>query len=495
MHSKAKLALAVLTSPGAAFEEILERRLLGTGLVIVAIAGTLSLIGAAARTWALGPIHHFVIGRYNPIAWFGLYLLYAFAVQKLLKWIGTEIDYVKLLIIMGWAQVALVIVEALAAAGGILALAATSVPITAQHIWALSAVLMVGYAAVIAVGIRVATGAPTARGFMTYTVIAIAGFIAFSLTYGNSRIKIFVGALPGVSDAAQQAAESDATAWIAAAAVGLALGAWHLGKELGWSAGLVKRNAALAGAVGALAFGGYLCWFVSADYYGKLLSTQRSYDLDRFDRTARDLRALIPASKIAAPSLTLDVAEIYLLSGKPDQAIVYFGKFQDMVREAKLGKEEARQLSRPQQGIGAAYYQQGRYDLAIKQFELAAKAWPEFRDPWVRLAVTYDRMGDYRKAVERGEHAIKKLGSQAAVAYVALAQAYAQTGDAAKAKAAFEELKRIDDDTAKRIGDKPEGWKSAVGKLTARDLKFPLEKEIAPRPERPGRKGKPTSRR
>ncbi|MGB9618869.1 MAG: YIP1 family protein, partial [Armatimonadota bacterium] len=170
MHSRAKLALAVLTSPSAAFEEILERRLLGTALLIVAAAGVLACVRAYLAASVLGPVHYFALGRYNPLTWFGLFLLYALALQKLLKWVGTQTDYLRLLIVMGWAQAALVIVEALAVIGGAMAAAGTSAGMATQFIDAASAVLQIGYAALIGLGIHVASGAPTARGVMSYVV-------------------------------------------------------------------------------------------------------------------------------------------------------------------------------------------------------------------------------------------------------------------------------------------------------------------------------------
>ncbi|MGC8863363.1 MAG: YIP1 family protein [Armatimonadota bacterium] len=485
MHSRAKLALAVLTSPSAAFEEILERRLLGTALLIVAAAGVLACVRAYLAASVLGPVHYFALGRYNPLTWFGLFLLYALALQKLLKWVGTQTDYLRLLIVMGWAQAALVIVEALAVIGGAMAAAGTSAGMATQFIDAASAVLQIGYAALIGLGIHVASGAPTARGVMSYVVVAFAAIIGFSVTYANSRLKLFADALPGIADAAQQVAASDASAWVAASVAGLVLGLAQLGKCLGWQRGRSARLAATAGAIGAVLLGVYLHAFVKSDYYGRLIAAQRDYDLGRFERAAREIRLLIPLSKYAAPGLTLDAADVYYLLRDSELAIRYYRKFEKMVRKANLGKDEGRQLARPLAGVGAAYDLDGRYQLALEEFQAAQKAWPEFRDPWVRAAVTYNRLGDYPKAVECAEHATGKLKSRAAVAYAALAQAYAGLGDTAKARMAYRELRKIDDELAARIGTGPDQWKNAVSKLTPQDLKFPLEKEPAPPPKKP----------
>lgn len=487
-HSYAKIAIALFTSPSAAYKEILQRKLLRPGLFLVLLAGILFCIRTLLASSELGPLHYFSLGRYNPITWFGLYLLYALATQKLLKWIGTEIDYRRVLTIMGWAQVSLVLVAIFTIAGLLPGLGKSLSGTPSQFIESISAVLQIAYVVLIAIGINVATSAPVARGIMTYVVVSFAASIAFGVTYGNARLKLFEDALPGILAMAQQVASSDSIPWLGAAAVGLYIGLRELGRELGWDKNTCARTALLAGLLGAGIFGIYLSLFIKQDYYGRLITIQRDYELGKLDKALEEMKALLPASKYASAGLILDIADVYYISGKPRLARSYYKRFEKLVREAKLGKEEGKQLARPLSGIGATYEQEGDYNQALAYFRKATTSWPEFKDPWVRLAVTHARLGNYKKALEYSERASKKLKSKAAVLQVALIQTYLGLDDESNARKAYKELKRLDDELAKRIGAKPADWKNAVSKLTAKDLKFPLEKEVVCPPSKPTRK-------
>ncbi|MDH7602545.1 MAG: tetratricopeptide repeat protein [Armatimonadota bacterium] len=495
-HSRAKLALALFTSPKAAYEEIFSRTLLGTGLLFVGATGVLFCIRACLAASVLGPLHYFAVGRYNPIAWFGLFLLYAWATQKLLKWVGTEIEFDRLVTIMGWAQISLAIVAVASIIGLTPSLSGNSAKTASQFIDSVSAVLQIAYVVLIGIGINMATRAPTARGIMTYVVVSFAGTIAFGITYGNSRLKLFADALPGIAGMAQQVAASDGTPWLAAAVFGLYLGLRDLGRALGWTNNASLRTAISAALVGALGFGVYLLLFLQNDFYGRLINAQRDYELGKAAHAVKELKSLLPASKYASAGLILDIADIYYISKKPALARKYYRRFEALVNQARLTKDEERkQLARPLSGIGAAYDQEGKYEPAIKMFDRATKLWPEFRDPWVRLAVTYNRLGKYTKALEYAEHATKKLKSEAPALYVAMVQAYACLNNRSAAEKAYKELRRLDDQLADRIGKTMNEWRTATAKLTPKDLKFPLEKEVVPRPERASRRTPKESQR
>ncbi|MGQ9456493.1 MAG: tetratricopeptide repeat protein [Armatimonadota bacterium] len=487
-HSYGKIAVALFTSPGVAYTEILKRRLLEPGLFLALLAGTLFCTRTLLASSELGPLHYFALGRYNPVTWFGLYLLYALATQKLLKWIGTEIDYPRVLTIMGWAQVSLVLVAVFSVAGFVPALRKSLTGTPSQFIESISAVLQIAYVVLIAIGINVVTSAPIARGIMTYVVVSFAASIAFGITYGNARLKLFEDALPGILAMAQQVASSDSIPWLGAATVGLYIGLRELGRELGWNKNTCARRALLAGLLGAVIFGLYLSLFTKHDYYGRLITVQRDYELGKLDKALREMKALLPVSKYASAGLILDIADVYYISGKPSLARSYYKRFEKLVHKAKLDKEDGKQLARPLSGIGATYDQEGRYDQALVYFQKATTFWPEFKDPWVRLVVTHARLGNYKKALEYSEHTSKKLKSKAAVLQVALIQAYLGLDDESNARKAYKELERLDDELAKRIGATPASWKNAVSKLTAKDLKFPLEKEVVCPPSKPTRK-------
>jgi len=490
-HSKAKLALAILTSPAAAFEEILRRKLLGTAMAIVGITGVLSMVVAVGHGINYGPLHFFEIGKSNPLTWFGLYLLYALALQKLLKWIGTEVSYADVLTVMGWSQVCLLLMQVAAVVSENPAVSNMPGGNLQQGLLALVLVLQVGYVAIIAVGLQAACRIPFARGIMGYSVVAIAAMIACGITYSRSRTEVFLSAPDELQQAVRSVVGADATPWVGAAALGLILGGWYLAEVFGWDKRTRTIRTATLGLIGLAAFGVYFGVMRHTDYYGAIFGIQRDYELDKFDDAARRMRSIRHMSTMGVPGftteayLTLGVADTYLLANKPGRAISYYHKYEKLAAEAKLDKPQAGVLARIHAGIGCAYEMQGRTGEAIEQFKAAAKAFPESRDPWVRLAVAYDRIGNYPEAIKAADHALVKQKSEAVVAWVALAQAALHTGDAKRAKEAMDKVKEIDDELAEKIGSKPEDWKNAVSKLAPIDLKFPLEKDPVVPQERP----------
>jgi hypothetical protein len=89
-------------------------------------------------------------------------------------------------------------------------------------------------------------------------------------------------------------------------------------------------------------------------------------------------------------------------------------------------------------------------------------------------------MGKYDKALDAADHAIKKLESEATIAWVALAEASAQTDKTVQAKAAITMVTKRDEKLAARLGKNLDDWKTAVDRLSRTDLKYPLEREPAP---------------
>ncbi len=247
MHSIPKLALAIFTSPAAAFEEILERKLLKAAVVIVVVTGAVAVIPAAIAGAKTGPVQLFTLGKQNPIAWLGLCMLYAFALQKLLKWIGTEIDYAALLTIMGWSQLTLLLAQVITTAGVLAGVTGGSSEALSSFVSAAGLALPIWYAGLVGVGIRAESDAPLARGVMTYVVIEIAAVIAFTITYGTALLGPFQDTLPGISKTAGAIVNSDQSPWLAAGVIGLVLGFWQVGKSLGWDAETPPRAAASAG--------------------------------------------------------------------------------------------------------------------------------------------------------------------------------------------------------------------------------------------------------
>ena len=515
MHSKAKLALAVFTSPGAAFEEILERKLLGTGLVVTAAAGAVASVPFVLYGYQAGPLQFLALGKQNPLCWLGLCMLYALVLERLLKWIGTQIDFVSMLTVMGWSQLALllsqVIIAMAAAATAATGATGSGTPneAVASFVTAAAVALPIWYVVLVGMGVRAATDSPLSRGIMTYVVVALSAQIAFRITYGSAFGGPLPGALPGVDATAGTIAMADQTPWLAAGVIGLVLGIWQIGKRLEWDGGTIVRAAVSAGLIGAVAFGAYVyaVWF-KTDYYRKLaeanvlyVKAQRLYDNNKVrwveDKEGQEMSAklyrdaagqledLLPISKNNVV-LALDIGDLYYLAGDSDKAIENYSRYIDVVKRSPKEDEKRATLARIYTGIGAVYDADGNYDAALKQFKKATGAEPKFRDAWVRMAITYDRMGNYKEAIEAADkHAIRELDSEAAPAWLALAQAFVATGDKKQAETAIAMVADKDSDLAKRIGDKADDWKDAVGKLTREDLQFPLEEKPLAPPEEP----------
>lgn len=486
MHSKAKLALGVLTSPGAAFEEITSRKLLGTAVTIVALTGTVSALHTLMQASSMGPLALFGIGKNNPLAWVGLCMLYAFFIQKLLNWVGTDIDYVNVLTVMGWSQVALLIAYTIGLLLTVTGFGAHS-PQIASMLSALATLLVIWYIGLIGMGIRTIADAPLSRGIMSYIVIALAAYIAFGHTYGTARMGPFSGALEGIKSTAGNIASYDHIAWLAAAVAGLILGLVQIAKFMEWDAGTRNRAIASAAVFGLAVLGIYTYSITKADYYGKLIRAQQLYNNDRYSESARHLTALLPIAKNNI-NLMLEIADLYYLDGNGEKSIDNYNRAARVAKQSSSPQKKM-ELARIATGIGAVYDFEKKYDPAIKEFRKATKLWPEFRDPWVRMAVTYDRMGDYKKALDTGnEHALKKLDSDATVAWVAVAEAFVRTGDKKQSAVAIAKVQDGDKALADRIGEKPEDWKDAVSKLTRQNLKYPLEEQPAPPPSRGAKK-------
>lgn len=479
-HSKAKLALAVLTSPTPAFEEIARRRLLGTALLIVALAGTLAAVPvviAAGR--AHSPIALLTLGKCNPVAWLGLYMLYAFAMQKLLRWLGTQIDYVPLLTLMGWSQIALVLVGASQCAAAF----ASNREDTLARIGDAGTILFsIAYAALMGPAIALLSGAPKARGILSYIVIHIVAYMGFSIYYTNNLVAGFAHALPGIEQSARFFVSLDHMPWLGAAVVGLVIGIWQIGRDLTWSRMRCWVNAAACGLVGLALFGLYWQAVSRNNYVNILAKAQSAYVDGRYTASARYLERVLRASRGNVWLMT-DIASMYYLSGDDARSIDYCDRAVRALKQQSVRPDrQTRAILSVYKGI--ALDASGQYENALSEFRKAANNWPEYREPPIRMAVTYDRLGKYDEAIKAGNRAVLKLGSKSPVVWVALLQAFACEGDSRQARAAMANLAGNDKDLAKRIGSKPGDWRNAVDKLTRKDLEFGLESELAYRPDR-----------
>lgn len=482
MHSKPKLALAIITSPTAAFEEILDRKLFGTALFIAALAGTLSAIPYFFTSIDQGILQLFMLGKNNPVVWMGLFFLYSAIMWRLLKWTGTQISFVTVLTVMGWAQVALVVSSVALIIGSIAALSsAPSAPVISLSRTIYMA-LNLGYLIIIGAGIRTATSTTIYRGLLIYITVWVSTIIAFSLTYTSARSAAFMSAPMGIKKAAGTVASVDQIPWMAAATVGLVLGAWLLSRELEWDK--KRRNMAILGGglAGLVLLGIYALIFINLDYYGRVLKAARLYDNDEYRAAALQMRSILPIAPDNA-ELMIDIGNTYYLASDDELAVRYYKRAIKTVKDAQRPDENG-PLAEAHNGLGMVYDIQGKYEAAIKEFDKATELWKTFRDPWIRRALTYNRIGEYDKAAKEANYALKDLDSDAAIAWLALAQAFTRQNDMTQAKTAIAMVRNRNEDLAKRIGDKAADWNNAIDKLTREDIKFPLDKELAPPPEK-----------
>lgn len=483
-HSKAKLALALFTSPAAAFEEISRRRLLGTALFIVCITGAVAMLPWALAARAGEPLQLLMLGGSNPVAWLGLCFLFVWGMQILLKWLGTKVEFVELLTLMGWSQVALLLAQigwsvVLAVQGD-----AAKHQVLINAAFAFYILGLVWYVALAGSAVHTLTTAPKARGVMTYLVVYAAATIACSTTYGNAKLTPFQNALPGVNATARQIVQVDQTPWVVAAIIGLIIGAALLAKAFGWAHSKARAAAAGAGLIGLCMLGSYMYGVHRQDYYGKLMNANDAYLDGNYTKAAEGFDSFLKLSK-SNLSLTLDIANVYYLAKQDNLALARLKDAEDYVKGSDTDAKHVRAVIADHYGM--VYDAQGNYSDALAEFEKASKDWAEFREPWVRMAVIYDRLGQYDKAIDTANHAVKKLDSEATVAWVALAQAFAQTGDTKQEKAAVAMVVGKDKKLAAKIDSSAGGWKDGVNQLSREDLKFQLEHDLAPQPKKPSK--------
>ena len=404
--------------------------------------------------------------------------------QILLKWLGTKVEFVELLTLLGWSQTALLLSQV----GKSLALAFPADP--TKHAVLINAGIafyilgMIWYVALAGFAVNTLTGVPKPRGAMTYLVVYAVATIACSTTYGNARIAPFQSAMTGVITTARSIVQVDQTPWVVAAVIGLVIGALLIGRACGLATSRTRMAAAGAGLIGLCVLGAYAYGVHRLGYYDKLMNANNAYLDGQYARAARGLDPLLKISKDSL-SLALDVANVYYLANEDDTALARLKQGQSYLKDDDPLVRQRRATIADYYGM--VYDARGDYSQALEQLDKASKDWAEFREPWVRRAVIYDRMGEYERAIDSANHAVRKLDSEAVVAWVALAEAFAQTGDTEQEKAAVAMVLGKDKKLAARIDSSPGGWKNAVNALTRVDLKFPLEHDMAPQPKKPAK--------
>ncbi len=502
MHSKFKLALAIFSSPAAAFQEIIERRLLVDAFWIVGLAGLLAMFCDLVRTAILGPAQAFVIGRDNPLTSIGLWMLYSLVIWGLLKWLKVQTDYAAVLIALGWSQVILVIFYAIGAIWGIAMAMGVTNDYAMRLFTAIGMALPIIFVITVGRGLQVAGQISFAKAFTIYILVAIGALMGLDLLYSQRLFTQFGISMPGLSMAEMRvlpilySAQSDP--WLrgmcqiirlAAGGVGLVLGILCMAKFEAWDNRARNRCVAYAASAALLAVSLYSYAWSQDSYHTTLQQAQALYRAQKYADAANMTSQLIPLANDntlllwgfeTKVSLISDTADLFYQASQPNRALDYYHKMLIYTQSAAPTREYVKILTaHAYNGLGMAHDIMGNYEQAIEQFQEAGNIWKEFREPWVRMAVIYNRMGQYDEAIESANHAVIKLGSEAAVVQLALAQAYANVGNAKQAKTAFDEAEKLNPKLAKKIGSKPANWKIAASKLTTQDLKFPLEADLA----------------
>ena len=502
MHSIPKLALTVIASPLTAFKEIVERRLLVQAIWIVGIAGTLAMFSAIARAFALGPEQLLVLGRDNPLTWIGLSMMYGLLAWTLLRWLGAEIDYPTVLTVIGWSQAILIIHQALGLVWGIL-IASGSIHdyegYAVRFFSAAGTVLPIMYVLAIGRGLQATGRVSFAKAILVYIIVVVVVIFGLEFFYTLQLMAPFA-ALPYISRAVNGFSPALVSLYgdpwqhglaqfvrVILGGLGLTLGIWTLAKFEIWDSPRRNRLLSVTAAVAVIGIITYGYAWNHSTYYPSLVAIQRLYSRGNYADAADRIDRLIPRLGntpllvwgIPNKALLLSAAaEIYYLADKPDQSIRQNVQLIRLAQDYAPDKESKDDImAHAYSTMGMAHDIQGNYSQALAFFDKVIKIYPNYPEPWVRMAVTYDRMGNYKKAIDSGNHAIKQLDSNAPVAWVALAQAFINTGDKTQAGAAISMVAGLDPALASRFGDKPEGWKNAVSKLTVQDLRFPLERE------------------
>ena len=410
MHSIPKLALTVITSPLTAFEEIIERRLLVPAAWMVGIAGVLAMLSATARAVTLGPEQLLVIGRDNPLTWIGLWMLYALIAWTLIRWLGSEIDYPTVLIVLGWSQVILIVHQALGLAWGIsMASGIIHDPegYAVRFFSAAGTVLPIMYVLAIGRGLQATRRVSFAKGMLAYLIVAAVMVTSLEQWYASTLLAPFSVALPGVYTSAMRLAPNiyaaSADPWMQGMAqlvrvilggLGLILGIWTLSKFEIWNTPKRNRLLAITTTVAVIGMGAYAYAWNSETYYSSLLSIQRLYSRGHRAEAARRIDRMIPRLGdsplliwgFSNKALLLsDAANLYCMAAQPENSLRECARLIKLAQDHSPNHETQTVLSAQAfLEMGMAHDIQGNYSQALAMFDKAAYTYPKSAEPLVQ---------------------------------------------------------------------------------------------------------------
>jgi tetratricopeptide (TPR) repeat protein len=462
--SLAKLALGVIISPIATFDQILRRELVLPGLLIMVTAGTVAAIGVLLSFYYRSQGSLFELGSSSPTGELGALLIIALVVDGLARLMRGQGSYIQTLTVLAWAN-------AVRVAALLLSLSpALSAFSSVVQLWAI---------VVSIIGVRKAHKFSGLRSVIAYLV----GLLVTATLYSLLRSYYLTAAYPATAREVTSLAAASVPAqivasWLCAAA--LVLAALALSRDDGAAYSSLRRLigtfAAMGIAVAALTTG--YAW--KLDPVREVVRGTVAYQ----DQERPDPAQAAKHFRTALRYYPSDIqVELYLAD-----SLSAVGDYQGAVKWYEKVREDAGWRvwfeGLAFTGIGTVRYLEGSYKAADDELRRAAKFWEGYAEPKARLGLVYLRLGKGKDAIGAANSAVK-AGDKGYLPQVVLAQAYTTTGDGKKAQEAIRNVGRINSELAGRLGAGPGGWSRAIDRLTPVDLRMPLEMPKVPLPQRP----------
>lgn len=453
-HSILKLALAVITSPKDAFEEILSRQLLMPGIVISILTGLLLAGTVFYNFYYLKQSSMFTLaGASNPAGAVGMILINAFIVSQVAKFLQGEGDYIRTLTVLAWADCVMipVILIGLFKPLGMLGIFG--------YLWALI-VTIIGIQQAQRVTIWKSTG---------YFFIAMVVNSMLLMSIG----KYYLGSLyPTIAtEIFSQASNTIPSQIILGCLVTAALivAAKKLPKL---AEGTGYQNSVII-ALAVIGLAGVITTSLllhKEDPVWEVVRGVRAYQSEENPQPAKAVKHFQKELSYFPGDIyvKLYLAHALFASGNSDKALVQYNGFEAV----KIYPPQVSILAWT--GSGSAHYMEGNYDEARKDFNKSIKLYPKYPEPSARLALVYLRLGKTDDAVKAAKKAVDD-GYKGPLPYVALAQAHTLSENTKEADDAISKVKEIDESLADKISSGPGGWSIAIERLTPLDLRMPLK--------------------
>lgn len=454
---KWKLALAVITAPRQAFEEIIERKLLGTGLLITAVSGLLAL-ALHLTGYLRGTSSIYDFGLYNPVTSVAWMLAASLIIYYMAKLGGGQGSLPDTVTVVGWAHVVSAVYYALY-------IGALFTPRLVSPAW-----LAYAYFAVVSV---LAIERIHAIPLWKSAIVTVFGFFFLSIVSSafNSLAAVTDSGANGVHTVAGMRPIGEPL-YLAVLAILAGVTMFLVLRHIRWPA--QKRLApVLAVSVAALVAAGSMAMVTVVLKPGSYIKAARdAYHTGDYGKAESNFDRVLKVFPGDVQS-QLYLGHTYLAEGRYKPAEQ---QFKDLLRQSTHGFAAPMDTARTYTGLGAVAYAQEDYKQAVSQFDNALKSWPNYREANSRKALALLKMGDLKEAGKAAEKALKD-GADSAVPYAVLTQVYSRGGDPKKAKDNFGMVTTRDPKLADAIGRDPGNWPAAGERVPDRFLKYPFETE------------------